>query len=61
MGLDSEGWTWHPLWANRSSLHRSHRLGARPPTGARSSRRMMTATRFKRRPDEIPAIDIHSL
>ena len=47
--------------ANRSSHHRCRPLVARPPTGANSSRPTTTAMSFKRRIDELPAIDIHSL
>jgi hypothetical protein len=49
------------ILANRSSRHRSLPLVARPPTGASSCRSMTIATSFKRRIDELPAIDIHSL
>ena len=40
---------------------RSHPPGAHPMTGSRSCRPMTTATSFKRRIDELPVIDVHSL
>jgi hypothetical protein len=50
-----------PTWANRSSRRRSRRLAGRPPTGASSCRCTFDRDVFQSSPDELPAIDIHSL
>ena len=44
--------------ANRSSLGPSRPPAAHPPTGASSCRPMTNATRFNRRIDDVPVIDI---
>jgi len=49
------------ILANRSSRHQSQPRGALRPTGTSSCRSRTTATSFKRRIDELHAIDIHSL
>ena len=45
----------------RQRHSRHDRPAARPLTGANSCRLMTTAKRFRRRIDELPVIDIHSL
>ena len=47
--------------ANRSSLRPSRPPAAHPSTGASSCRPMTNATRFNRRIDDVPVIDIPSL
>ena len=47
--------------ANRSSRLPALPPAARPPTGASSRSRTTIGRSFKRRIDELPAIDIHSL
>ena len=47
--------------ANRSSRLCFHLREVRPPNGPSSSRPTTTATSFRRRIDELPAIDINSL
>jgi hypothetical protein len=49
------------LWANRSSRRRSPRLAAHLPAGASSCSRTFDRATFQASPDELPAIDIHSL
>ena len=48
-------------WANRSNRRRSLPPMARPPTGASSCKSTFDRDIFQASPDELPAIDIHSL
>ena len=54
------GRSW-PTWANRSNRHRCRPRAARPPTGASSCKSTFDRDIFQASPDELPAIDIHSL
>jgi hypothetical protein len=51
----------HASWRTARSRHRCRPLVARASTGVNSCRSMTIATSFKRRIDELPAIDGHSL
>ena len=54
------GRSWH-ISANRSNHRPSRRPVARRPTGANSCRATFDRAIFQSSPDELPAIDIHSL
>jgi hypothetical protein len=50
-----------PTWVNHSNRRRCRPHAARPPTGASSSRSTFDRDIFQASPQELPAIDIHSL